>query len=62
MLVTRMRVLCAKQLLEYIHLYNKVHEMFSVFTATATLEDADAEGFSQSREVSVDTHKITNAI
>ena len=42
---SRMRILAGGQILEDIHMYNRVHEMFSIFSATDSRQNDYAEGF-----------------
>ena len=41
----RMRILVGGQVVEDVDTYNRVHEMFSILTATDSRENVDAEGF-----------------
>ena len=43
----RMRVLAANQVIEDIDNYNRVHEMFSIMTATDSRRKTGTEGFGQ---------------
>ena len=51
---SRMRILAGSQILEDIDMYNRVHEMFSIFSATDSRQNDYAEGFGYIWENSVD--------
>ena len=53
----RMRVIAGGQVLEDVDMYNKVHEMISIFTATESRDNDYGEGFSMfwDNVVDVDT-------
>jgi hypothetical protein len=42
---SRTRILAGGQILEHIDLYNRVHEMFNMFSATDSRQNDYAEGF-----------------
>ncbi|MFM7984141.1 MAG: hypothetical protein ACKPKO_32930 [Candidatus Fonsibacter sp.] len=56
---TRMRILAGGQILEYIDMYNSVHEILSIFGTTESRINDFSEGFNNYWEHRVDTYDLT---